>query len=291
MEAEIAATSQTALADIFSTSSPSQPEAVAPSPAKVETEKKEDKPIEVKPEAAAEVKTEAAKDKPEEKPKVEAKAEEKPPDEKKEETPKVDYESDGNPYKKRYADTQAWQMRTNQEHTRQLEILNKKLDGTYDPAIDDKPKQTLDEAAVKGRIEASESAAYRIYGNGDDAKGKEIVEAGLAKFNDQFGRHQLVQMRVLNSPTPVIEAMKVMEEAEVIRELGPDPRQWKANLRKAILAEEEQKITERVTKDLMARVSKKETVAPSLTEVRGAGKETGEKPAFMPTSLKEIFAP
>ena len=291
-----------ALSDMFGQSSPS-PEGPAPSPeVKAEATVTDEKPVEVKPIEAEPVKTDAAQEKPEVKPEAEVKtkAEEKPPEKKEEDPSKVNWDSDDNPHfaKVRELDarlkaTRDWDTRLNQQNTelaRQLEIVNKKLDGTYDPTVDDKPKTTLDEAAVKGRIEASESAAYSIYGGGDLEKGKQIVETNLAKFNEQFGKHQLIQMRCLNSPTPIIEAMKVMEEAEVVKELGPDPRQWKANLRKAILAEEESKITERVTKGLMARVAKKESIAPSLTEVRGAGKDMGEKPAFTPTPLNNLFA-
>lgn len=293
-----------ALSDVFSNSSP-EPEGSRPSPEpKAEEAKTEDKPVEVKPEEAAPAKVEAAQEKPPEatpEAEVKAKAEEKPPEEKaKEEPPKVNWDSDDNPHfaKEKELDarlkaTRDWDTRLNQQNAelaRKLEILSKKLDGTYDPAVDDQPKTTLDEAAVKGRIEASENAAYSIYGNGDLEKGKQVVEETLTKFNEQFGKHQLVQMRCLNSPTPIIEAMKVMEEAEVLKELGPDPRQWKANLRKAILAEEEPKITERVSKELMARLSKQDKVAPTLTNVRGAGKEMGEKPAFTPASLDSVFS-
>jgi len=297
------AKAQTSLDDIFSASSPEKSGSSEPSPAKVEAEKVEVRPIETKPAEVAPAKVEAAKEKLEVKPEVkaEAKAPVKPPEaeeKKKEDAPKIDWEAEGNPYKKRFTDTQAWAQRVNQEKqdlARQFEVINKKLDGTYDPTVDDRPKQTLDEAAIKGRVEASENAAYDIYGRQPDGqidyeKGRQVVEAGLAKFNQEFGQHQLVQMRVLNSRTPVIEAMKVMEEAEILRELGSDPRQWKKGLEKQVRESLEKEITEKVSKDLMARVSKKDTIAPSLTEVRGAGKEMGEKPAFVPTSLDSIFS-
>lgn len=283
-----------ALDDMFSNSSPEKPEsAVTPSPVKVEAEKIADTPIETKPEAAAPAKVEAAKEKSEAKPEVkaEAKTEEKlseAEEKKKEEPPKFDWESDSNPYKKRYADTQAWRSREKQDYDRQFEILNKKLDGTYDPATDQPKAPAPQEIAVQaerfGRVASSLGAAYELYG------GKENVDKAMIEFNRLYDNNTAVQTRILSSPLPVVEAMKVMEEAKVFSKLGSDPRKWEENLRKQILEAEEARITEKVSKELMARVSKKETVAPSLTEVRGAGKEMGEKPAFVPTPLNEVFA-
>ena len=192
-----------ALADMFSDSSPKEPGGLEPSLVKVEAEKVADKPIEIKPEAAAPAKVEAAKEEPGVKPEVkaEAKAEEKPPEaeeKKKEDTAKFDWESDSNPYKKRYADTQAWTMREQQNHARQMEIINKKLDGTYDPAQDEPKAPTPEETAILGerlgRVGSSLEAAYEIHG-------KETVDTTMAEFTRLYDNDVPVQNRIFSSRT------------------------------------------------------------------------------------------
>lgn len=292
----------TPLGDMFPISSPS-PEAETASPVTAEPVSTE-AAVEVKPEATAEVKVEAtAETKPDAAAKVEppvtaeAKAEEKTAEvkEAKVDAPKSDWDSPENPYKKRYEDTRDYSTRVNQENAefkKELAKINAKLDGTYDPSVHETPAKTQEqektEAEILGRVSASEEAAYRIYGEGDSEKGKPIVTARLKEFNDKFGQHKMVQYRVMNSRTPIIEAMKVMEEAELIGKYGNEPKQIIAAIRKEAETELEAKITERVTKQLMGRLENRDKVAPTLINARGAGKDNGAVPTG-PTPLKEMF--
>lgn len=279
------------LESIFGGSSP-KPEAiveVASPEVKAEPEPKVESAPEAKPEAA-EVKPEAAvEEKPPEK--VEAKVEAKPAEEKKGEAPKFDWEAEGNPYKKRYEDTRDWATRVNgdaAETRRQLDIVNAKLDGTYDPAKFEKPAPTTaeiqSEAEIKGKIKGSEMAAYQMYG------GKEKVEAELKEFNDQFGSNEAVQYRVLRSEAPIIEALKVNREAAFIKKWGTNPESIETAIRKDHETAMEAKLTEKITKQIMTNLQKKDGASPTLTNVRGVGDRGDNKSPAGPTPLTQIFS-
>jgi len=153
----------------------------------------------------------------EDKPKVEAKAE---PDK------TLDWDSDDNPHKKR-ADEIAkrekaardWATQINQRYVnqqRELEIINKKLDGTYDPTVDEPkidPQQVLTQARTQGAVQASISAVV-------DKLGEEKTRAELDRFNQLFDQNDMVQQRVLGSPAPMAEALKVLKEWDITQKYG-----------------------------------------------------------------------
>ena len=284
------------LNEIFRDSSPA-PEAEKASPAvAAEAPKIEEVKPEVK--AEAEVKPEVkVETKAEEKPVV-AKAEEKPaevkaPEEaKKEEAPKFDWESADNPYKKRYTDTRDWSTRVNQENAefkRQLGVINKKLDGTYDPAKDEPapvaPEVREQWAELAGKSKASKIAAYSI----SEFGGQEAVDKGIQEWDARFKDNQAAQMRLLSSDAPVVEALKMLKEVHWIEKHGADPDKIEASIRKQVETELTTKITEEVTKQIMGRLKKQEGAAQTLTEVRGAGKEAPPVNNG-PTPLTSIFA-
>lgn len=206
---------------------PTQSEGDTPTPTATETteetkvadapvsDEKDTAAVETKPEV-----TEPAKEQAEtndDKSKVEAKAE---PEK------KLDWDSDDNPHKKR-ADEIAkrekaardWATQINQRYInqqRELEIINKKLDGTYDPTVDEPkidPQQVLSHARTQGAVQASIAAVT-------EKLGEEKTKAELDRFNQLFDDNDLIQKRVLNSPSPMAEAMQVLAEYDVTQKYG-----------------------------------------------------------------------
>ena len=280
---------------IFGNSSPS------PESDKGSASPKTDKVVEIEKahseiKAAEEPEAEsAAEKKPEEKADagtVKVKVEEKPTEEKEAEAaPKIDWDSEENPWKKRQTDTHDWSRRLSSENAemkRQLEIVNAKLDGTYDPEMDKAPELTTEriqaEAEIRGKIKASESLAYELHG------GKEKVEAELKKFNDNFGTNQFVQNRVLNSDAPIMEALKILKELAIVEKYGTsDPEKIIEAVKKEAEKELRSQIAEEENQKIMARLDKKEKLIPSLTDVRGTDKEDGKR-QVQQTPLNQLFS-
>ncbi len=109
--------------------------------------------------------------------KAEAKPEEAKTEEKAEAVgdtkPTVDWDSDENPFKQRvatvekqYNDTRQWarqEAAQRQKLQQQLDIISKKLDGTYDPEVDDPrpdPQAVILQADAQGKMTGSLDAAY-----------------------------------------------------------------------------------------------------------------------------------
>lgn len=240
------------------------------------------------------VKTEGSSETPE---KQEVKKEEKK--EEKVEAPKIDWEADDNPFKKRYRDTQTWANKLNQEKLqiqqqqtamqKQLEILNKKLDGTYDETRDGQTGPSPDEIAnasvTVGKTVASRQAAYQ-------ALGQDKVDADLAEFHETFNANQLVQARVLQSDSPILEALQVLKEHKFITKYGRDPEVIISKLREEFLAAERPVIEKQLREELLKKIDKKQAVAPTLSSVRGSGNtktEIRKGSVDGPNSLKGIF--
>ena len=261
-----------------------------------------EKPPEPTPEPKAEEKKVEVKSEEKPTPIVEAKSEEKPKtasekEEKKEEAkPQPDWESQDNPYVKRHKDAGSWANAVNQENlalkrqlaetTHQFEVLNKKLDGTYDPAKDDTkplaPEAIASSAMTVGRAASSLAMAHEVYG-------KEAVESQLQEFNDKFGNHPLVQARVLSSDRPVMEALKVLKEARLFEKYGADPDKMIEAIRKEVETELTPKLREEISKEIMARLQNKDQAPKTLTEIRDAGRPGADGGTYRPKSLSQIL--
>ena len=163
------------------------------------------------PEVQTEGKPTESEVKPEEKPaeevKTEVKTEEKT-EEKTEVKPTIDWESDTNPFKQRHKDASKWANQVhmqNLELQKQMEMINKKLDGTYDAEAEAKaqeiPPHIISQTSeMAGKIVASRQAAFDIYG-------KENVENLLWADNAPFRAIEndpMVQVRVMSSMSPVL---------------------------------------------------------------------------------------
>ena len=205
------------------------------------------------------------------------------------------WEDDSNPYKKRHQDAAKWANNVHQQNLelqRQLEIINKKLDGTYDPEQDAPPpidpQAIAQESEFGGRIAASRESAFEIYGKGNIEEGKKIVEQTLWADNAPFRQieqHPMVQMRIMGSSSPVLEAMKIVKEYAFYQKFGNTPELIEDNIKKAY----EKEIEDRVTKKVLDKVKLKEEQVKGIGEVRSAS-VGGSPPAQNPfPPLSEIF--
>lgn len=187
------------------------------------------------------------------------------------------WEDDTNPYKKRHADAAKWANQVNMQNLqlqKQMEIINKKLDGTYDPEAEAKaeeihPEQIARTAENVGRITASREAAFQIYGGGDNDKGQALVAEKLWAENAPFRAIEhlpQVQARVMNSPSPVLEAMKIVEEYAFAQKWGKSPTEIETNIKKAY----EKEIEDRVTKNLLEKMKLKDNQPHGISEARSS---------------------
>jgi len=255
-------------------------EPVTETPTETPTPEKAEAP-EVKADAPA---TEPAKEA------AKAEPDKKEPAEAKEDTePKPVWDSDDNPYKQRASElakrekaARDWATQINQQYVnqqRELAVINKKLDGTYDPAVDDPrgpdPQQILSEAQIAGKVQASEMMARERYGD--------KFEPEIQRFHELFDTNQLIQQRVLTSKAPMVEAFKVLREWDITQKYGSTDvdtiidkikAETEAELRERIRKEEHQKI--------MDGIAQKNRNPSGLREARQAGgdspKTTGPKP-------------
>jgi DNA primase len=207
-----------------------------------------------------------------------------------EEPKPVDWESEAKRLQKQYQDTRNWatqvqnQNVTLQKMQRDIEIANKKLDGTYDPAVDDAPKiepQAIAQTAeLAGKISSSREAAFQVYG-------ADLVEKMLWAENAPFKEiesNPVVEMRILSSPTPVLEAMKVMEEYAFYKKWGNKPQDIETNIRKAY----EKEIEDKVTKKVLGKMKLADGQSKGIGEARSASPGgIAANPGMTP--LSEIF--
>jgi hypothetical protein len=208
------------------------------------------------------------------------------------EKPAINWDADDNPYKKRYADTAQWATTINQKLaalSKSQDIVGKKIDGTYDPVVDDVPAPSPDEiatnATLAGKVEASEALAKEFY---DGKYGQGYVDRTLNEFNAEFGRNSAIQGRVLSSPAPIVEAIKVMRERTFYAEYGNDPDAITKTIREKLEKELRPKIAEEEAKRLSDRLTKRDETPTGLAGARGTGDQTPGKQTG-PTPLKSIF--
>ncbi len=256
---------------------PSQEAAAAP-----EETKSEAKPAEPVKEETKQV----------EEAKVEAKTEVK--EEKKEEPkPQADWDADDNPYKKRYWQTQQYSTTVQQQNAelkKQLEVINKKLDGTYDPAEEAANQVPVDQmtaaAEVRGKAVASRDNVIEwAKANGKD---ETWVDKQIEAFDRTLGQDPLNQVRVLKSNSPIMEAFKIMQEHSHRQKWGKDFGEMEKNIRADEAKKFETKLDELVNKRLEERLK---NIGKQPTGIREARESSVEKNgAWQPKSLDEILA-
>lgn len=214
-----------------------------------------------------------------------------------EEKPSFDWEADDNPYKQRYWETQKWANKVNQENIerqraidslqQKLTVIDKKLDGTYDPDTDEPkapPPPDVNEVAessnVVGRIVASRQAAIEGYG-------QDFVENMVFAPNSPFRQIEnspYVQMRVLQSPAPVLEAIKIVKEKAFFDKYGYDFDAIEVNMEKAL----EGRIRDKVLKEVAGKASLRGTIPQGIGNAQNATPGTNLGPTDF-TPLGDIF--
>lgn len=212
---------------------------------------------------------------------------------------KPNWDDDNNPWKKkaaefdqRYRDTHRnWNQlnQQSQEQQRQLAILTKKIDGTYDPEKDDSPPPDTAAirqwASIEGKAEASHAAALRIHG-------EDKVMAALNRYAQVFANDRATQQRILESNDPVQGAMDALEFHDFTEKFGTNPGKIIETMRAQLEAELSPKIAEREAKRVMDELAAKRREPDGLGRVVGGSgamdKQISKDNAARPKSLSQI---
>ena len=213
---------------------------------------------------------------------------------------KANWDDENNPWKKkasefdqRYRDTHRnWNQlnQQNQELQRNLNILQKKFDGTYDPRVDEPPPpdpQAIRQwGAIEGKAQASLAAANRVHG-------EEKVMQTLEKYAQVFGNDRGVQERILMSNDPVQGAMDAVAGFEFFSENGPDPKTILENIRKKVTDELTPQIREAESKRIMGELASKRGEPKGIGHVLGSSgatdKQVGKDNTGRAKPLEAIF--
>lgn len=279
------------LSSIFSNEGPSQDAAsleTSTSPEAVPIEAEKSAP-EVEAKEAA---PEAAQEKPKEEAKAdvaEAKQEETKETEKA--APKDQWDTADNPWKKRYEDTAKWaqaqaaQRAALENLAKKQDVIEKKIDGTYDPEKDAiRLVPTPEDAEFQGRFNASLELAVEQHG-------EETVNQAIKDWTDKFGNNQIALLRVRGAPNPVLEGMKMLNEQSWANKWGGE-KPSADSIEKAIRADEaakwEKNIESIVNKKIEERFKKVSEQPKNLSTVKGASPNQEPK-AFTPKPLGGFF--
>jgi len=162
------------------------------------------------------------------------------------------------------------ERKTNKESLAQIQelkqaigVLTKKIDGTYDEVKDAPPvltsQQIETEAETRATVRTSHFAAVEYLMARDklteteaDAKVKELVWSEDAPFR-AFDTDRAVQARVLGAKVPIIEALKVVQEAEDKKKYGDSPAAMRESLKKELTEQIETKVREKLLKELKGK--------------------------------------
>jgi hypothetical protein len=239
----------------------------------------------------------ASDDKPDEKKAESKEKEEKPADDK----AKDKWETDENPFVKRFRDTAANWNREHQQNLalvqqmqqmqRDMVVLRKMADGTYDPETDDPSRQITPEvvakhALVKGSAAASRAAVVREIG-------EEAFNSKYTEFNTLFNDNPLVQQVVLESESPVHTAFEFVDRFHFERKYGNNPKKIYEAIKAEITKELESSLRKTLTEEIMGKVDKKKNTPRGLSSSRGSNgmeSRSNSNKGKGPTPLKEIFS-
>ncbi len=211
-----------------------------------------------------------------------------------------DWDADDNPYKgkaaeleKRVKDTRDSFTQVNQQLAdlkRQNEILQKKVDGTYDPAKDDLPSpdaianEVRQREVTHARARASVEAAKRIYG--EETLHKAIF-ADDAPFKKIEQEEPAVAAAIMAADAPAIAAMELLEARQFEARWGKTPK----DIEKAIRADEraaaEKEFNDRLAKREAERAEKRKAQPRGVADARGGGVPASSKGHSIP-SLAEL---
>src|SRR5438132_8536675 len=243
---------------------------------------------------------------------AEAKAEDKPKEEDAKPAPKVDSKAEKQPVKeekpkpeaeeenlakltKRLKDVGDYATRVNQQNVEvgrkldqalhQITVLQQKIEGTYEEPKAEKPEAVAEKARMEAKVATSHFAAVEVYG--EEAVNK-MVWATDAPYR-QFDTDPAIQARVANAKLPVLEAIKVVKEAELREKYGKDPEAMRAAIEKEVTEKLTKEITEKVEKELKKKAPVKIEPLAGLSGVTGAGREDQKASEDQPIKLESLF--
>jgi len=206
-------------------------------------------------------------------------------------TPSVNWDDDGNPWKakasefeKRYKDTHRDWNRVNQERVdaqrqqqelfRQLDVLNKKLDGTYDPQKDEPPPpdpaQHRQWGALEGKVEASLAAAIRVHG-------EDTVMSALERYAQIFKDNKSVQQEILMSADPIQGALDAIKSHEFFAKYGTSPDTIQKRFKEDFDTNELPRIQEAARKAALEELTKQPREPRGIGQVLGSSGATDKK--------------
>jgi len=190
------------------------------------------------------------------------------------------------------------ERKTNKESLAQIQelkqaigVLTKKIDGTYDEVKDAPPvltsQQIETEAETRATVRTSHFAAVEYLMARDklteteaDAKVKELVWSEDAPFR-AFDTDRAVQVRVLGAKVPIIEALKVVQEAEDKKKYGDSPAAMREALKKELTEQIETKVRDKILKELKGK-------GVSLEEFKGLGGVQSVSPERSPQAEARV---
>ena len=206
---------------------------------------------------------------------------------------------------KRLKDNQHWTNKVNQQNVevgrkleealQKIEVLNKKLDGTYEEPQAVDPEVKVTQAITHTKLADSHVAAVEIFkaqGMDDEAAENEVKRL---VWNDDAPFQALqkdpsIYARVMNAKLPVVEAVKVVREQETRQKYGSTPESMREKLKQEIREELKTELRQELEAELKGKGVQRERPKPvaGLSEVRGVTKvEATESDQTL--SLESLF--
>lgn len=217
-----------------------------------------------------------------EKPKAESKPDASPSPDKKAEAPKSDKPAPAPEVQqlqrdlKKANDWAAKERKRNDDLAGQLAKVNtelQKLNGTYQEPKPREVGEVAREVAIAERLAASVDAAMAIYGEEDVIK---HVLAEDAPYRE-LDKDPAIAARVVNARLPVVEAMKVVKEAQTRAKYGNDPDAMRAKITEELIPELTEKVRKQVLAELTGKKANGVEIPATLGDVRGVSREESAK--------------
>lgn len=214
-------------------------------------------------------------------------------------TPKVDKQAvtddkagKGDDLEKRLKDTRDYATRVQQQNkelesklaamTKQLEVLNAKIDGTYVEPVGPSPEQLEEQRRWMERANTDRQAMYDQYGEATVNERLFNPDAPYLKLEQS---DPLIMERLKRSSRPVLEAWKILERHEFETKYGTEPEA----IKKAIIDEYVQSETSQLTAELKGSKQRTIETVSTLSQVQGVPRNSTPKTSAGDLNLKTLF--
>lgn len=162
-----------------------------------------------------------------------------------------------------------------------------KLNGTYKEPKPRAQEEVARDVAIAERLAASVDAAMAMYGE------DEVMKAVLAEDAPyrELDKDPAIAARVVNAKLPVVEAMKVVKEAQTRAKYGNDPEAMRAKLIEELTPELTDKVRKQVLAELTGKKANGVEIPATLGDVRGLSREESAKSAQpgIDAVVKKVF--